>query len=129
MYETTFRKDGDLLRVRITGERTREAVASVSKEIMETCLRKGTRKLLIDVRKFVGRLTLADDYQLPAKEFRTLPPHGGLLQAAAVLDLPENDARFALFEDAARSQGYNFRVFSEAERALKWLDEQDLKRV
>jgi hypothetical protein len=124
VYDLSVKKGGDILHVRVTGERTRAAIMAVSKEIMEACLREGTSKLLIDVREFHGQLALIDDYEVPAKEFPTLPPHGGLLKASAVVDVPENADRFVFFEDVAQSRGFNFRVFPDIDRAMKWLGEQ-----
>ena len=123
-YNLSVNKEGNVLRVRVTGQRTREAVVRVSKEIMEACLREGTAKLLIDVRQFRGRLALIDDYEVPAKEFFALPPHGGRLEASAVVDMPENADRFVFFEDVAQSKGFKFRIFPDINQAMKWLDDQ-----
>jgi len=123
-YNLSVKKERDVLQVCVTGERTRAAVVAVSKEILAACLQEGTAKLLIDVRQFRGRLALIDDYEVPAKEFPALPPHGGSLKASAVVDLPENADRFVFFEDVARARGFNFRVFPDIDRALQWLDSQ-----
>jgi SpoIIAA-like len=112
---------------RSSGNATREAVEAVSKDIMEACAKDGTSKLLIDVRHFRGRLALIDDYEVPTKVFSTLP-HLDRLDASAVVDDPDNDERFVFFEDAARRQGFNFRIFRTIAGAMKWLDEQNSRR-
>ena len=111
------------MRVEVTGERTRQALEAVAKEIMEACAKAGARKLLIDVREFRGSLPLIDNYEVPSKEFPKLP-HIELLEASAVVDNPVNDKRFAFFEDVARGHGYNFRIFGSLESATKWLAAQ-----
>ena len=126
-YAMTARKDGDVLRVHVTGERTRQALEAVSKDIMEACAQAGTHKLLIDVREFRGRLSLSDNFEVPSKEFRKLP-HLNLLAASAVVDDPVNEQRFAFFEDVARAQGYNFRIFGNLTSAIQWLDTQNGRR-
>ena len=119
----TARKEGSVLRVQVTGERTRQAIEAVAREIMEACAQAGARKLLIDVREFLGTLPLIDNYEVPSKEFPKLP-HLDLLAASAVVDNPVNDKRFAFFEDVARGQGYNLRIFGSLESATRWLAAQ-----
>lgn len=122
-YDLDMRLEGDVLLVCLTGTRTRETVIAASRDIMEAWSQSSTTKHLIDVRRFPGRLHLADDYEVPAKEFAGLP-YRDRLKASAVVDLAANHARFVLFEDVARSRGFNLRVFSDIDRAWKWLDEQ-----
>jgi hypothetical protein len=126
-YSMTASKEGDVLRVQVTGQRTRQALEAVSEAIIEACAEAGTRKVLVDVREFRGSLSLSDDYQVPAKEFPKLP-HPGLLVAATVVDDPVNHKRFAFFEDVARAQGYNFRIFGDFASAVTWLDAQNEQR-
>lgn len=59
----------------------RDAVRSVSKEIIETCVKAGISKVLVDVREMTGHLSLPEDYQVPARDFHALE-HGGLLASS-----------------------------------------------
>ena len=117
-YHLSATKERNILWVRLTGARTREAVWTASREIVEACEREGTPKVLLDVREFEGRLASLDDYELPAKRF---PELRGIVRAVAIVDTPENLDRFALFVDVAQSLGFNLRAFGDINRATKWL--------
>ena len=123
-YELSMQRDGDVLRAQIAGERTREGIESAARAIMAACAREGIGKVLVDVRAFEGRLLLFDDYRVATEGFRKLQPSRGLVYASAIVDNPENQERYAFFEDAARTHGFNVRVFDHAGRASAWLREQ-----
>ncbi len=122
-YTLDVKKDGDMLVVRVTGRRTRETVWALTRELMETCKREATPKVLIDVRAFEGWLRVIDSYELPTQHFPQLE-EGSVLRAAALVDYPETRDRFALFEDVAKGHGYNVRVFEHLGGARQWLAEQ-----
>lgn len=119
-YNLASNRAGHILRVRVTGARTREAVWAATREIVEACGRERTPKVLLDVRHFEGRLAPRDNYELPAKQFPELRT-AGIVEAVAIVDAPEALDRFALFVDVAQSRGFNLRVFGDINSATNWL--------
>jgi hypothetical protein len=106
------------------GNRTREVVTSLAKEILDTCVHRGINTALIDVRNLKGRLKIFDSLGIIKDEFPRLN-WLGIFKKAAIVDRQENGSRLHFFESVARSRGYNLRTFVDQAQAVLWLRESD----
>jgi len=111
--ETEFQSG--YLTIRILGQAgarvSEEIVAAVFREIAaNNCLR-----LLIDIRDVEGRLGVLDTFGLVS----TYPTIPGM--RAAIVDRPENKNWSDFYETVSVNRGYQNKVFTDIDEAIKWL--------
>jgi len=104
----------------ITGTRTRHATVSAANEIIELCRQHKIEKVLVDVRRLTGRLSIFDSMMLIFEEFPKLQKLD-VVKKAAILDSKKRLERLQFFEDHANRRGYNIRMFTEIDTARTWL--------
>jgi hypothetical protein len=106
--------------VRASGVRTRSTVTAMTMEIFDIALDNRLSKVLVDVRELKGRLGILDSYLLVTEVFDKLRGKG--MRKAAIVDEQVSSFREWFLETVARNRGFNFRVFTDQEDALKWLE-------
>lgn len=119
-YQLLMEKHADVLHVKSVGIRTIETVLAMSGDIMHACAQQGTVKVLVDVRALEGRLPTIDAYQVPNSLFSEIRDRE-IIQKCAIVDLKEFENSYRFFENVAVNRGYNLRIFSDVNDAIKWL--------
>jgi hypothetical protein len=119
-YKLSIKYQGSYLVAQARGERTRATVTAITMEIFEAALAQEFPRVLIDVRKLEGRLSVLDSYLIVTQVFEKL--RGRVLRKAAIVDEQISSSRGWFLETVARNRGFNFRVFTTPEEALAWLE-------
>ena len=119
-YKLSFESKGDVIWVRANGTRSFKAVLALSMDVMAACERKGTSKVLIDVRELEGRLSTAESYSIPVHHFPKIREQGHITKAA-IVDRLENESTSRFFEDVAVNRGFLLRLFTDTRLANEWL--------
>ena len=119
-YQVHFTESQQYLTAVISGTRTRESVSSASIDILNTCVSKKYRLLLVDIREFSGDLAPYDSMFIITKLFRQLP-NVRFLNRLSIIDRPENQKEDWLFETIAFNRGYSIRIFNDPHEAAAWL--------
>ena len=119
-YELIVSVEDRHLRISARGERTRDAVTSIAKEIVEICKQHSADHVLVDVRALQGHLSIFESLTVVATEFQALR-RLDVVKKAAIIDRPENASRFRFFEMAARKRHMRFRAFGDGGEAYRWL--------
>ena len=109
----------DHLMARAEGQRTRDSVTSMTLQTFEAALASQRGRVLVDVRKLKGRLSVLDSYRVVTEVFQKLRGQG--VFKAAILDARDASVRICFIETVARNRGFNFRVFTSRKEALAWL--------
>jgi len=118
-YNLEFRYEPDYSYVRATGIRSIENMFPITQECVEACLKRGYKKVLLDARELIGRLSVSEIYGTGrdlADRFKSYPR-----LELAVIDLDENRKNFKFFEDVLVNLGYNVGFFSDVADAKQWL--------
>jgi hypothetical protein len=119
-YELEIKKEGDFIYVLAEGERTRNTLSAMVKDILDACRQHQTGKLVIDIRRLRGRIHFFDSLSVLFEEFPMLKKAGVFTQAA-VVDSEIRRVRFTFIERIATRKGYNMRFFSDPDEAIKWI--------
>ena len=122
-YSLTIIDGKDHVRFVVEGDRTRDTVTSVAREILNTCAQRDLDTVLIDVRGLRGRLGVFDLLSMVTNEFPNLKQLG-ILKKAAIVDRQKNMFRLSFFESITRRRGYNIGTFVDPEKANLWLCEE-----
>jgi hypothetical protein len=96
-YNLEFRYEPDYFYVRVTGIRSKENMFLITQEYIEACLKRGYKKVLLDARELIVRLSVSEIYGTGrdlADKFRSYP-----WLKIAVIGLDENRGNFKFFED------------------------------
>jgi hypothetical protein len=120
-YQLKLKKEPAYLFVQVTGIRTLETVLAAGKEVILACDEQGYNRVLVDVQEMTGELTTFEVYDLGTGDLKEFRRPGQLKMA--ILDLEENRSRFRFFETVFHNRGYNLRIFSNMDEAIKWLRE------
>jgi hypothetical protein len=118
-YSLSIEEKTDYLHAHVKGVRTRDAVIAITMEIFEKALSKGLFKVLIDVTKLEGRLSIADSHHLVTEVFAEIRGKG--ISKAVIVDENAPALRKWFLETAARNRGFNFKIFNNSKDALDWL--------
>ena len=120
-YDLKIKVDGDILRVIATGTRSFETVLAISQDVLAICVEKKLKKVLVDVLALEGRLRTIDAYEISGKHFPKMP-YRGVIAKCAVVDLKEFEKTYRFFENVAVNRGLLFRIFSDTDQAIAWLN-------
>lgn len=107
------------LYARASGIRKRHSVAAVTKAVFEKAVERDYSRVMTDVTDLEGTLSALDAYLLVTEVFRSLRWKG--LTKAAVVDGKATRIQGMFTEVVARNRGYNYRIFNDEERAIRWL--------
>ena len=120
-YALAIEKEGDVLRVTATGQRSLKTVLAMSSDIFAACAEKKIMKVLLDVRALEGRLPTMDTFDLVDRHFPKIRDRR-VITHSAIVDLKEFESGYKFLEDLAVNRGFNLRIFSDPEDAIAWLD-------
>ena len=119
-YTLFIEARGSHLFGRASGVRTRETVTAITNEIFDVAKDNNLSKALIDVSELKGKLGIMDSYRVVTEVFQNLRGKG--INKAAVYDEQASSRREWFLETVAQNRGFNFRIFSDLDKALKWLE-------
>lgn len=117
-YSLEKKYEKDFLHVHVTGERVREVLIDIAKDIVAALKKRQYTKVLIDVTQLRGHLNTIDTYDLGTRDFPTLKQNKPMKIAICDNHISEN-LRF--FETVSRNIGLNIRVFTIDDDAIQWL--------
>lgn len=109
--------------VKVCGDVHSEELASVgSKMRVRAC--EGNYRILFDFRKAKIYVTLAEAYQWIPDYYDRIDRQLKFVRTAHLTG-NEDEIFFMFLEDTFRNRGANLRVFTDANRAVKWLESQN----
>jgi hypothetical protein len=120
-YKVTIGTEGNLLTAHAAGERTLDTVTALAIEISQAATAGRHTEVLIDARELSGRLGLMDNYLVVGPVFDSM--RGSGILRAAIVDRATHALRGWVFETIAHNRGYNLRLFTKRDDAVKWLEE------
>jgi len=119
-YELDIKKEKNYLYIRASGNRTRDGIASMAREVIESCHKYQIYEVLVDLRDLKGPMGIFDSLWIVTKEFPKLTDLKAI-KKAAVMNAKERKERSGFFEQIAIKRGYNIRFFDELTPAIEWL--------
>ena len=114
-----YKEDGYLL-ARAVGQRTKDAIVTLAKEVVAAATKHDYDRVLVDVRELDGQMGVFDAYSIPVQHFPVLKQLR-ILTKAVIVDSPKRRERYLFFESVARARGFNFRAFEDVDVAVDWL--------
>ena len=121
-YQLTYKKDGEVLHVKVSGNRSFENVISIIKDIQLICIKQSTNRVLVDVKGLEGHLNTIEAYEIPASVFPKLRENN-VIEKGAIVDREESRKNFSFFENVAVNRSFNLRFFTNSEDAIEWIRE------
>lgn len=122
-FDYRITRTADYLLFELSGIRTRKTNAQTADLISNACKKSGIIRALVDARALERRLGVLDAHAGPTTDF---PKDVASKQIkVAVIDRPEFKRKYRFFETVARNAGYFLRIFSESEKAVAWLTNED----
>jgi hypothetical protein len=119
-FQVEYQKRRGYLYVHVLGERSLEAVITLTKELTEKAIELQFQRLLVDVRGLKGWLPPVDTYEIVNREFVKYRGRG--IGKVAILDREFPDARAGNFlQTAAQNRGFNLSVHTQLKPAIAWL--------
>ena len=119
-YQFEYQEKAGYLYVHVLGERTQDAVISLTRELSQKAIERGFTRILVDVRELKGWLQVMESNYIVTTEFPKF--RGSGLKRAAILDRePAEPQRWSFFETVAQNRGFELRVFTELDLARQWL--------
>lgn len=118
VYREEYKKEGDCLFIRLTGELPVDLLtsdANVFEPLAGACKAHECRKVLIDARELSVDMNVMDIFKA-GKDLSALTVSG--LKAAFVAPVGQLDP---LFEHVATNRGAFMRVFTDVVKAVHWL--------
>lgn len=104
------------MRAEISGEYPISRFHEISAKMDEVIDANGIDKILVDLRKFIGRYGVFDGLER-IENFR----EESIYLQFAILDRIENKSANDFFENASFNRGFKLLFFYKEEDALKWL--------
>jgi hypothetical protein len=122
LYDLKIKKEDLFVSATVSGMRSRKTIGKIAGEIFEACKKHKADRVVVDVRKLVGRMPIFDSLSVIFDEFPKIK-QAGILKKAAIIDSGMRRLRYTFFERVARRRGYNLRIFSKVDDALEWITE------
>ncbi len=119
-YELEIKSKENYLFARASGTRTRDAIASIAKEVLEACIQYQVDEVLVDIRDLTGPMGIFDSLLIVTKEFPKLKAKN-VIKKAAIINAKDRKERSRFFEQIAIKRGYNIRLFDDLTPAIEWL--------
>lgn len=119
-YQLTYKKEKEILSVKVSGMRNFETVLSIIKDIQQICVNQSTCRVLVDVRGLEGHMKTMEAYEIPSTVFPKIREKR-VIEKSAVVDLEESRKYFSFLENVAVNRSFNFRFFTNIEEAIEWL--------
>ena len=113
---SSFENKGTYLLAIVNGSYSLEVFMSVIHEVAERCRKEKLKKALIDLRKVEGNPSIIDLYELGVEIANAVGP--GIRGAAVARSKMVN----YMGENTAVNRGAIFKVFTDIEQAMEWLE-------
>lgn len=115
-YAIATRLHDEVLEIEISGKGGGHNADAIAREVIEAVQSAKVNKVLIDVRPFQGRMSIAETFFHVRRYPRDLSR-----VTTAVVDSKANQSFYSFFETAAVNLGFPLRYFNEAPEATAWL--------
>ena len=122
-YDMTWKREQDILKVKATGIRDMASVSAVAQEIMKISKHHRASRILVDVRKLSGRLSMFEAVHLITRVFPEIKKYK-IFKKAAIVDGRGYRTQYEFFETFARNRGYNLMLFDDEMKASGWLESE-----
>ena len=120
-YDLKIEKKDDFLWVTATGrERTLEIILAMARDILQACVENKVTLVLRDMRPLEGLLEMMEAYDIPDKYFPKMKDPS-VITRIVIVDRKESKRNNSFFENVAVNRGFNLRIFSDPDKAFKWL--------
>jgi hypothetical protein len=119
-YQLTYKKEKNILHVKVSGVRNFQNVISIIKDIQQICVKKGTQRILVNVKDLEGHLNTIEAYEIPASVFPKLRKNN-IIEKGAIVDREESRKYFSFLENVAVNRSFNLRFFTNIKDAAEWL--------
>lgn len=117
-YKLSLARKSSYLHAVVTGDNSRENVASYFDEIRRECIARNCFRVLIEERLEGPRLGATDIFRIVSDSGNRAR---GVLQAIAYVDLNAENGQMDFAETVAVNRGVPARVFPTVAAAEKWL--------
>ena len=118
-YTIQTRLHEDVLEIEISGRGGAHNADEIAQDVFKVVRAAPAVKVLIDVRQFQGRMSMADTFFHVRRYPRDLPK-----VTTAVVDTKANKLFYSFFETTARNVGFSIRYFNDPPDALAWLQSE-----
>ena len=118
-FTLSFIEKPGYLHAIITGENSRETVEQYLKAVLNGCLERQCRRLLIEERLEGPRLGTLDLFQLASQGSQSALGH---FDAIAYVDIYSEDNRMIFPEIVAQNRAIPVKLFKTVKDAVKWLN-------
>jgi len=125
LYNLEIINKGSYLHVIASGIRTRETLVLIAEKILKECLKLSIDEVLFDSRNIEGRISVFDSYQIVTRDFPRLIKIKKI-NRMAILDAEDNGYRMRFFESVCQKLSFNFRTFTNYEKAEEWISAKEL---
>ena len=115
----------DILYFEASGFREMAPLEAIVREISDVIIEKKSAKLMVDISKLSGHLSMLDAIHLVTRTFPEVKKMR-ILKKAAIVDNERFSRQYDFFETVARNRGYNLMVFDNVEEAVDWLEVERL---
>ena len=123
-YNIQVMEDQGFINVTTTGEWVKEKDDRLVREIMETIVRTGIRKVMLDIRELQFDFLLFTIFQR-AQDLRDQRMEHSLVSVKVALVYSAENEKIkddlSFFEVTAQNRGLPYRTFQQVEPALEWL--------
>ena len=119
-YQLTYKKEKEILNVKVSGIRNFETILSIIKDIQQICVNQSTCRVLVDVRGLEVHLKTMEAYEIPLTVFPKIREKR-VIEKSAVVDLEESRKYFSFLENVAVNRSFNLRFFTNIKDASEWL--------
>ncbi len=122
-YKLRTEQKHDFIHAEVSGERTRKNISLIAQEILEACREHQVERVLVDVRRLNGRLSVFDSLLIISREFPRIK-RANIITKAVIVDDTARRERSHFFQSIARKSDYNIRMFEDVDEAERWLHDK-----
>jgi hypothetical protein len=117
-FNITSSLDDDILIATFTGESTTKNAHAMIRRYFEIVLGSGMKKVLADIQRLKGRLSVVETYDL-VRDLPVKPTPTDI--KTAILEAKEERGYASFLETTSANAGVRFRCFFNREEAISWL--------
>ena len=110
---------GNILIATVVGELDESAYLAMRDQVRASLEKTGAQHILLDLRRCVMRVFLAEVFKVAASNVEVIPPAAKYAVVYSAHTLPEADVQFG--ELVARNRGAQLRAFTDLIEAQAWL--------
>jgi hypothetical protein len=117
-YRILKREEGNILVLDLEGDIIGDGSDRIHYEIIDMIRENHDRKILIDIRRFKSRLSVADKFL----SVRNLPLKNITKGKVAILDNLDQEEENRFYQTTAKNVGVFLYIFHDENKAMEWLN-------